>query len=452
MFYFYLIHDIMIAASDNHYIWSLVQAMSEDKPPKDKPPKDKPHKDMPYKDKHPKDLPPKDKPRKNKRKYISVTFSLAILVLIAYIVISFISGQGFGFGCITDMFTSTDPVEIGDEFFFNIGRRSVFADLDNAVAAVGTQGIQVHSYDGTEAHRTTLSMQNPAISAQNGRAIAFDIGGVEARIFNSYEMLSSISTSVPIVHRTDSGEAVSASGPIVSAYINQNGWFTITTQGSEGYRGLTDVYNSDGNLIFGVRISSGYILSAILSPDNKSLAVLNLTEDGSRITFYHGLNSGTPDGVYEIHNKLIIEIEYLSDGNLLAVTTDGIISINPISMTGWEFFSFSGSRLGGYEISDNFIALHLLDFGIGHRGRLLIIDLFGNLFGEIITERELVSMSFLSNFLTVMLSDGLSFYDRGLTPIPLLTQSPSAVGVSRVLALDDGIALVAGDRFAIVVR
>ena len=129
-----------------------------------------------------------------------------------------------------------------------------------------------------------------------------------------------------------------------------------------------------------------------------------------------------------------------------------MVLIDPLNATGWEIFNFDGMSLGGYEIRDGYIVLHLLDFGIGHRGKLIILDTYGNLYGEIKIERELISMSLMEDKLFVMLSDGLIMFDKSLNLLPSPPDSPSAVGVSRILALSNNTTLIAGDRFAIVVK
>lgn len=381
-------------------------------------------------------MPDEQRPSRNKFRIIRIIITLAFLALLTYIAFVFISGRGLNFDWFTDIIFPPEQVQPVDELHFNIGRGRVFADLNGAIAAAGSLGIQVLDYGGNELLRDSFAMNTPGISSQNEHAIAFDIGGTEARVFNTSDVIASITKE----------------GPIVSASINENGWFTISAQEGERFRGRATVYNSSGSRVYRVSLSTGYILSSVLSSDNETLAILNLTDYGSRITFYHGLNEEEPDGTFELPDVLIIDIQFLASGDLLAVTTESFILIDPHEISGWEMYTFSGMRLGGYSINDDFIALHLLDFGIGHRGKLILIDHFGNLYGELITDRELISMSLLDDNLYVMLGDGLVILDRNFRVRSLPDESPSAAGVSRIIALNNEMALIAGDRFAIIVR
>ena len=367
---------------------------------------------------------------------ISIVLTLSFLAILIFITITLLSGEGFNFDWLINIFTETQETELADEMFFNIGRARVFADLGNSIAAAGTLGIQVLDYAGSETLREPTTFGTPAINAQNGRAIAFDIGGMEARVFDKDSVLASVTKS----------------GPIVSASINYNGWFTIDAQEGGGYRGITSVYDNNGNVVFRVSLSSGYILSSVLSDDNNTLAILNLTDYGSRVTVYHGLDKEKSDGEYNVLDSLILDIEFLDSGDLLAITAESIMLIDPINILGWEIFNLDAMRIGGYSISENFIALHLLDFGIGHRGKLIMLDTFGNLYGEVEIDRELISMSLMDDKLAVMLSDGLVLLDRSLNLLPLTDESPSASGVNQILSISNDSTMIAGDRFALIVK
>ena len=381
-------------------------------------------------------MPEEERPAKSKFRIIRIVATLAIFALLIYIAFALISGRGLNLERISDFLFPAEQVEPVDELHFNIGRGRVFTALDSSIVAAGSLGIQVIDYGGTELLRESFPMGTPAVRSQNEYAIAFDIGGTEARVFNAAGIISSITKD----------------GPIVSASINDSGWFTINSREGEGFRGNATVYNSLGNRVVRVSLSTGYILSSILSADNEILAVLNLTDYGSRITFYHGLNRPYPDGTFDLPDVLIIDIQFLASGDILAVTTDSLILVDPHEFSGWEIYNFSDMRLGGYAVSDNFIALHLLDFGIGHRGNLILIDHFGNPYGNLQTDRELISMSLFEDSLHAMLGDGLVVLDRGFNIRLPDEESPSAAGVSRIIALNNEATLVAGERFAIIIN
>jgi len=278
-------------------------------------------------------------------------------------------------------------------------------------------------------------VSNPAISAVNGRAIAFDIGGSAVRVFNETQVITSLE----------------ADGEIISASINRNGWFCVSTQEGGGLRGIATVYNDKGNAVYKVNLASGYVLSAVLSPDNKSLAVLNLTDAGSRVTFYHGLNKQDPDSSFSLTGGLILEIIYFSNGDLLAISADSLFVIDRRGSSS-IMYEYYDKRISAYAFDNDFIALHLLDYGIGYGGRLIILDDKRTTLSELPTEREIISMSLGGGCLAVLRNDGLMLYDMTLEKLTLSGENDSAAGASRVLALHSGAALAVGEYTAVVVR
>jgi len=376
-----------------------------------------------------------EKPKRKKRRALGIAFSLVSFSVLTYIAIALIFGRSPDFSWFTGLFSPRAPVVIADEYHFDVGRDRVFADLGGPITAAGTLGIQVLDPGGSESLRDTFRMSVPAISATEGRAIAYDIGGTAVRVFNASGIIASFD----------------ASGDVVSASINKNGWFCVSTQEGGGYRGVVTVYNDSGNPVFRAFLSSGYVLSAVLSPDNRSLAILNLTDGGSRITFYHGLNKDIPDNTFDLHGELIIDILYLANGNMLAVSTNSLIIVDKDGASR-ELFEYFDKRLGGYGFDDGFISLNLLDYGVGYRGRLVTVDKDGNLLGEYPTDREIISMSCGRGLLAVLRNDGLMVFDYGLESVPLSGDDAPIAGAGRVLVLDSGVILAAGDHSAIVYR
>jgi len=374
------------------------------------------------------------KPKKRLRRLVGIAFSVASLAVLTYVAITLISGRSLDISKITGLFSPRVAVEAAGELHFDVGRDRVFADLGDAVAAAGSLGIQVLDLGGNEALKEAFRMSRPALSEENGRAVAFDIGGTAVRVFNGKQVIAS----------------VEASGAIVSASINRNGWFCVSAQEGGGQRGVATVYDDRGSAVYRVNLASGYALSAVLSPDNKSLAVLNLTDGGSRITIYQGLNKQESDSAFTLNGGLIIDMRYLPNGNLLAFTADSLVAIdkNGASSIFYEFFD---KRLGGYAYDDGTVALHLLDYGVGFSGRLVTLNEKGSIVGELVTNRELVSISFGDGFLAVLRSDGLMFYDTLFQEFPPRGNHVPTAGATSVLSLKGGAALVAGENSAIVI-
>lgn len=375
-----------------------------------------------------------EKPRKKARGLIRVAFSLISLAVLAYIVITLISGRDSIFKRFVGLFSSREPVEIVDEYSFEAGRSRVFADMGGAIAAVGTLGVQVLDRGGNELLRDPFRMSAPGVDASGGRAIAFDIGGTAVRVFSAEDMEAAFETE----------------SAVVSASINENGWFCVNIRESGGYSGVVTVYNNLGKDVYRVSLASGYVLASMLSADNKKLVILTLMEGGSKITQYD-LGSESPDNEFILTDRLIIDIRFLPGGDILAITTDSLIAVDK-NGKGAELYWFAGKRLGGYALGDGFVALHLLDYGIGYAGRLVTLDNEGTFLGTIAIDYEIISISSCERHLAVLRSDGIEMFDMELGWIPCSTPPEASAGVGGVLALSDGAALATSDHLAVVIR
>jgi len=371
-----------------------------------------------------------NKPKKKWRRLIGFIFSIVSLVILTYISVSLISGRGVSFAWL-NIFARSSPVQVTDEFLFNVGRDRVFADLDGSIVAAGALGIQVLDYDGNEMLRDSFRMHRPALSTNNSRAIAFDIGGTVVRVFDSGEIISSFETN----------------GAIISASINRNGWFSINTQDGEDSGGIIRVYNNRGVAVFEVQLGSGYAFASALSPDNRNLAVLNLLDTGSRITMYHGMSRRDPDSYFLLPGGLILDIRFLSNSDILAISRDELLVIDRDGGSR-TLFDYSDKRLGGFTFDGGTTVLHLLDYAVGHSGSLVKVDERGRVLAEYSVEREIISMSYNGGYLIALFSDGIIFFDRNFNVFYEVRELSPAAGINRVHSLGSGVALAAGEHTA----
>jgi len=374
--------------------------------------------------------------RKNRRKIISLILLLVAVVIFLFIIISLIIGYNTNASWFSALFSPRTPEITVDSFYFDIGRSRLFANIDGSVAAVGTLGVQVFDPAGNETLREPFRLAQPAIAGSGERCIAYDIGGTAARVFNRTQILSAL--------ETDSA--------IVSASINANGWFCVVTQGSGGLKGTVAVHDSTGTIVYRVTLSTGFALSAHLSPDNKTLAILTLPETGSRIMLYQGIDEDKdPDHQFDFFDRLIIDIFFMPNGDVLALSTDSLILLES---TGDRTFlySFPDKRLGGYTIQNDYTVLHLYDYGVGYNGRLITLRSDGTILGELLTDREFLSLSAFGKTLVVLKNDGITFYNEHLEVFFSTADNHSSAGAGRLLAVREDTVLAASDNSAVIIK
>jgi hypothetical protein len=378
-----------------------------------------------------------DNTNKRKSSFIRPIVLLVVIAIVAIIVISIVSAYNAGTLHPPRIFSrSTAEISV-DEFNFDVGRERMFAHTDGFTAAAGTLGINVFDSNGNETFRDAFRMSRPTLGHSGSRFIAYDIGGSSVRVFSSNQIITSLEIE----------------GIIVSAALNQNGWFTVVSHEGGNNRGIVTTYNNHGTAVHWVSFGTGFVLSAVLSQDNQNLAILNLAETGSRINFYHGIDTDKhePDFVFDIYGGLIIDISYLPTNDVLVISMDSLFLVENDGR-GKMIYSFADKHLSGYAHDSDFIALHLNDYGVGNQGRLITFNTDGTSLGEIILNREIISMSAVDRTLVVLKSDGVLFFNEELEGFPISTDSFSAAGASRVLAINEDVAIATSENSAVVVR
>jgi len=375
-------------------------------------------------------------PKGKVRRILILVTVLIVVAIVTFSVVSLIMYLVTGTSPFSALFSPRISEITAEEFNFNIGRARMFVSSDNSIVGAGTLGIKVLNNDGVETLRDSFRMGQPSIASTAGHYIAFDVGGSAVRVFNDTQVVASIETN----------------GTVVSASINQNGWFCVVTQDGSGYRGIINVYNNLGNDVFKVSIGSGFVLSAELSHDNKNLAILSLTNNGSRIIFYHDIDTeDEPFYIFDYSGGIILEITCLPNGEILAFSTDLLFIVDGLGNRE-ILYAYHDNRIGGYAYDKGFVALHLYDYGIGHQGRLITLLADGTILGEAAIDREIISMSVINKSLVILKNDGVAFFNEELEEFSMSAGNISAAGASRILAVRDNVAIATSDNSAVVLR
>ena len=373
--------------------------------------------------------------KERKRRWLSYVIVLAVLA--ALTLIALLTIQGYRAGTL-GIFSRRNPVFTVDELNFDVGRNRVFAEFRGSVATAGTFGIQVLNSDGEETLRDTFRMFTPAIVEQSGIFFVFDIGGTTARIFNSSQVIHTIETT----------------GQIVSATLNQNGWFTMVTQEPGAFRGIVQVYNNQGIAVYRVNLGSDFPVTAKLSDNNNNLAILSLTNTGSRVTVYYGIDEDKedPDYQFELRDTVIFDIRFLENNEILAISTESLLRIDSTG-EGTELFNFRGRRLGNFAHGEGFTALNLYDYGVGYTGQIVTINIDdGEIMGTHRVHREIISMSSGYGWLAVLQGNGIFFFDENMEEYPTSEEHAFAIASNRILLLGENVALATSDNSALLVH
>lgn len=338
------------------------------------------------------------KKKKRGHRLFKAAVSVLILAVISVIAAILITNNGkLTVGGLTRLFSGAGKKDEAAEFSFNAGFKSVFTEINGGLAVCSGSGVQVYDIGANRMFAETFDMTNPAVCSNGKISAVYDLGGKLLKVFD----LNGVTKSIPTEQK------------IISASLNQNGWLVICTQETGAFKGRVTVYNGNLDAVFYWNSAIGHILSAVLSSDNKSLAVLTLTDEGSRIVCF-SLDSTDEKGSCTLPGELVLEIRYISDGRILALCRDALRIVKQDGSS--DIISdYSEKHLAGYSLDgDGFILLALNNYMVGDQGLIMTVDLKGKTLGLVETDNKILSVSAKGDALAILYSDCLVMYDRHL--------------------------------------
>ncbi len=338
------------------------------------------------------------KKKKKNLKLLKAAVSVLMLAVISVIAAVLITNNGkLNIEGVKRLFDGSGDKAEAEEFSYNAGFKTVFAEMGGGLAVCSGSGIQVYDVGAKKVFSEAFEMKKPTVYSNGTISAAYDLGGNVLKLFDVYGVTNSITTEEKII----------------SASLNDKGWLVISTEKSGGFKSRVTVYDNTVNTRFYWDSADGYILSAAISPDNKGLAVLTLTDKGSRIVFL-SLDSEIEKGACTISGELALEIRYLEDGRVLAVGRDALRIVKPDGSCE-NISNYADKYLTGFSVDgDDYVALSLNDYMVGDHGRVLTVDHKGKLLGSVETDSKILSVSAKGDYLSVLFSDRLVIYDRNM--------------------------------------
>jgi len=301
-----------------------------------------------------------------------------------------------------------------EEFLFQDYFSNTFALLDDSIAVASVSGLRVYDRTGTIAHREIFSMNRPVVESSSTRALAYDLGGTGIAVASAWETLWHTAWE----------------GAIIDARVNDNDWLVISSE-RVGTRGVVTVLNPNFQRTFEVRIVTGYLMGAVLAPDNRTLAILTMTDRGGQILWYH-TDGEEPYSQYLREDTLFFDLWFTTGGNLMAISSDGIVSLTDAGTAAFEE-RFADQYLRAYSGHNTGAAVYLTPYPnsmegtlihLTHSGRERAMDVRG----------ELLDISLNERYLAALFFDRLVLYRDGRE----YAAWDGTEGMTRVLPRSDG--------------
>ena len=310
------------------------------------------------------------------------------------------------------------------------GDKVYYAQAGNGLCAATTANIQLFSSGGKCAARQEVEMNDPACSGSSLLGAYYDIGR------------SGLYALYPDGRR----RYTDTEGPVSFASVNETGLVSVIMEKS-GYKGSVMVYDTDLSPLFRWDAGSGYPVSARISRDD-TLCVGCVSDEGSALRFFR-IDRENEQAALSLPGELLLDIGFLSDGTLCAVTADRLVMVSAEGELTAEY-AFLNWHPDAYWLRGSFAAVSAVTGADGGSAVLTTVDSRGRILGECATDRSVLSMSGDGDRLLVLFQGGESTLYSAALEEEVSYQPPE--GVTQAFLFPDGRALFGGTEKATLIE
>ena len=361
------------------------------------------------------------------RTYLIIS-AIALIVLVAALITIWVIRDRFS----SDDFTVNNPrsaasaPKADDEYLFDTSTGQTFASVGRGLAIASGSGLELLDGDGQLVASQLFQMVDPAITSCADYAVFYDLGG----------------TGIYAAFLDGTVRELTAAGRIFSATVSSGGYLTVVTECS-GYRGLVTVYDATLKEVYMWYSSSAWIISAEVSPDNRSLAVLSYTSSGSEVRLF-SLSSEEQQAAFSVSDTILLDAHWFTSSQLCAYSSGEAFFFG--SDGKWtNTYSFDGKYLVGCAFGEGFVTFALSPYRSGTTATLVSLDIGGRELGSADVQSELISLVASGTEVLSLCPDSATLYSSSLAEKGRLT---GLTGFKCGLIRSRGEALLISSGFA----
>ena len=284
-----------------------------------------------------------------------------------------------------------------EEYVFDAGSGQVFSTAGRGLASATTSGLMLMDENGQIAVSHLFQMSTPAIDACPDFAVYYDLGG----------------TNMTVASFDGSVRDLTPAGSITSVTVSDGGYITVTTD-CTGYRGLVTVYDPSLEPVYEWYSSSAWVISGVVSPDNKELAVLCYTASGSEIRFFN-LTKTDQLAAFTVSDTVLLDVHWFSATQLCAYSTEQAFFFSDKGQ--WSnTYSFDNRYLTGCTFDGGTYAVFALStYRSATAATLVSLDAGGKVLGTADVQGEIVSLTASGTEVLTLLPDSALLYGSTLS-------------------------------------
>ncbi len=309
---------------------------------------------------------------------------------------------------------------------------SFHGDIDSSVALVdrnllvcSSTELQIYQRNGDTALTQSVNMQKPVIQTSGKYAVVYDAGGTELYLIYRNEIQQTLTAK--------EGQE------ILSASVNSNGYITVV-QKATGYKASTTVYDSSLKALVTENISSSFTMNSVLSPDNKTLAMVSIGEDASgfnSVIVFYDVSDGQEKGRCALGSDVVLAMNWNNSG-LWCVGGYGTYLVQNYALA--TSYVDSTQYLKNFSLGGSGYATLLFNKYQGSStGSLTVLNAGGTELSVGINE-EVLSVSAAGEYIGVLTANALTIYLAD--DLSVYAEKENSIGAHRVIMQSDGSALI----------
>ncbi len=362
---------------------------------------------------------------KKRKKLIGAIISAVVLVALivgaVYLIAhkDIFSDGGFD-SMIQKVFHSKEKKD--DKIYFDVYSESTFASMDDMLAVASDAGISVYDTSGERTAAYNVQLRSPHVTCGDAAALVWTSGD-------------------KVIYCVRDGETIGsfdASGDVIGAKMNKNGWFVVSSEDA-GYKAAATVYDAAGAAVYKWFSGEGYLIDAAVAPGNQRLAVSTITENGARLLSF-SLDNETGKGEFTAEDTLFIEIGFMSDSRICALSEHALYFL-PFNLSSSDVYDYPEEYLRNFSFEgDGFAALLLGKYRTGNDARLVTVDDSGREIASAELTCEVLSMTTSGKYTAVAFADdSVVVYNEKLEPV---LEKTGLIGLRGAYVRSDGSAVV----------
>lgn len=288
-----------------------------------------------------------------------------------------------------------------EEFDVSGDSTNVYAALgENLLVCTGHE-LQVFTRSGRPGVRETVNLNNPVIHSEGGFAVVYDVGGEGLYLLHNSEIVFDYTAQQGC--------------QILSARVNAAGCLVLVEQTS-GHKATVTVFDEKHQPRIGINESTNFVSDAVLSPDSRTVAVLEFYHSvdafGADLVLY-SVKDATKQATTKLGDDVVIDLRW--KGERIWVQRESGLSVLDKDGNILNTWQRSNKYLTRYTLDGlGFAVEYLSKYRSGGAGELRIIGTDGEQSVSRSINEEVLSISAAGRYVAVLSTSSLMIFKDDL--------------------------------------